>query len=240
MNLKELIALDNEELKGKSFYGIEVTEYTTETIKDLSEVGFTIQYNDSGDYVSDDLIDVILEYKNTDVSVVLEVPFSENSNIDVIHHFSRSTQIDLSLLPPTGEVKTEQSLAIYNEQLQKATVLWLEQTGASYMLYPSSGYFHYMIRSYFDGKPDTISNDEYMIKNYVETLSEEEMDILKANLHGVFIEHIGGEEAFAVYANSIASGLVDTVEQMSEDVIAYYKELDEEEAKKSEESSEKD
>ena len=234
MNLKELHKLSEEEVKGKSFYGIIVDEYTMESQKSLSEIGFIVQYNEDKTYVSDDLIDVILNYKNTDVNIVLEVPFDMETDVNVIHHMVRSVQADLSLLPPNSDLKSSESLSKYEEQLLEITNLWLEQTNVSYMLYPSSGYFHYMIREYFNGKTESISNEPYMVDNFVDTLSVEEMDSIKDNLKHVFYDHLGGKEGFAVYANSIASGLAEHVEEMAVEVIEHFKE----EEKRHTESSE--
>lgn len=220
MKLTELVSLNEETLKDKkTIYGIEVNEYVPDVIWHLEEIGLLLQYNEDNTYLHDDLLDVILDYKNAKTSVLLEVPFSPEHNLKTLNHACKVSHVDLSFLPPQGDEITDETWDIYKQQLVTATELWLENTNSKYVLFPCSGYFHYMIREYFDGKPKSISDDPYIVENFVDPIEMSIMDEIKDALRVVFIEHIGGEEEFEIYANSMAMTIGDKIVEMSDDIV---------------------
>jgi hypothetical protein len=222
MKFNELIKLNKKELDGKRFYQVEVDSYVSveRQIDGVEEIGFLVKYNEDKSYLDDDLIDVIIMLASKDIRVLLEVPFSDNINVDIIHHLARSTRVNVSYLPPSIESPKE-TFQCFKKVLLKATELWLEQQGSDYILFPSAGYFEYMIRRHFNGVSEAISTEKYAIENFVETMSLEDMDDIKAALEIVFLDHLGGQEGFEVYANSTAAALINNVENAAQGFIEF-------------------
>jgi hypothetical protein len=222
MKFNELIKLKKEDLDGKSFYRIEVDNYVSleNQIDGVEEIGFLVKYNADNSYLDDDLIDIIIMLGNKDIRVLLEVPFSNNINIDIIHHLARSTRVNVSYLPPPVDSPKE-IFQVFKDKIVKATELWLEQQNDDYVLFPSSGYFEYMIRRQFNGTSEAISTEKYAIENFVETMNIEDMDEIKSGIEAVFLEHLGGQEGFEIYANSIAAALINNVEDAAKNFIDF-------------------
>lgn len=218
MKLTELIKKDESFFENNKYiYGIEVDEFVTEVAWKLKEIGFLIQFNEDGTYLSDDLIDVMLDYKHSDVNVVLEVKFRPDLDIKILNYCANTIQVDISLLPPESD--NSEDFLIYSDQLVELTSEWLKNVSSGFMLMPSSGYFNYMVREYFKGIPDYISNDEYFIKNYVDKISLDRMDAIKLRLREVFINHFGGQDELEKFLNTIAYSISEKTKEMVDDYV---------------------
>lgn len=200
----------------KDIHGIVVDQYQVDTVHGVEELGFVIAFNDDKTYLSDDLLDVILDYQRTDIRVLLEVPFDVGTKVELIHYCANTTMADVSLMPPTSGDASD--IAVYTTQLCEFTRLWIENNQCNYTLYPSAGYWDYLVSCALGSAPTQISDDPYMVEHFVDTLSLSDMDNIKAELEKVFVDCLPEGVSLEAYVATLAASVADRVEAAATEI----------------------
>lgn len=191
-----------------SAHGIIADEFIVNLPYHFNEIGLLAEKEDTGE-LSYELLDVALAFITNGVDVILEVPYDFDMPAKDILLSALNCGMSVSILAPLSD--NEADYTKYTETLCQFTELWLAQTNAVKMLYPSVGFLQYMINEVFDFKTPEISTDEYIINNFVKHISVEKMDEIKDDLRLSIYKSFGGKEEFESYAHTLASSLSDTL-----------------------------
>lgn len=207
MKLTDLVKQENY-MELTEAHKIEVDEFLVDIPYHFKEIGLIAQKGDDG-RLSMDLMDVSLALMMNDVSVILEIPFDFDMPAKDIALVCATSNMSMAILPP--EEKSQRNYEQYSETLCKYTEVWLSQTGAQKMLYPTTGYLQYMVNEVFGFKTPEISTDKYIIENFVEPIPLDIMDEIKLKLREVILNAFGGKAGFETFAHSLANSLSETL-----------------------------
>lgn len=202
---------------GKAVYGVIIDKLVDDTLNDIEEIGIIASLEDDGTSLSLDVLDTVLSYVAVGVNVILEVPYDLAIPEQDITILALNCGIDISILSPESKDKAEWDK--YVDVLSTYTTLWLNQKNSKKMVYPVSGFLQYMIGEVFSYKPDFISNDPYLISNFVDKFDLETMDSTKEKLRVVIYESFGSKDKFEVFAHSLASALAKNIVSESQVVL---------------------
>lgn len=220
MKLSEL--LRSEELYSH-VYGVDVDEESFTPPEGLEEISFSYKTDESGD-IDETLLDVIISYGLSDLSVILEVAYEEDiDDIEYLMSVASNAGFSLSILPPL-EI-TEESMQGYKERVSEFTDAFLSQKNFAKFLYPLSSYLEYLYLETFIDVSSFQASDEYMIHKFVNTTNEDFSDSFKAVMREKVFTHFGGEDGFrnftrAIFAKiyeSTESNCLDTLQQIREE-----------------------
>jgi hypothetical protein len=189
-----------------SVYGVEVDSFLPDVCTSLKEIGLIAREDSEAPGQLDlDVLDTILSYTSHGISGMLEVPYDSNLDPAMMISISMNCGVTLSLLPPEGN--NDEGWVGYSESLKKYAALWLDQANAKHQLQPVSGYIEYMVQAEFGYERDTLTDDRYMAKAFVENQSVNRIDWLKSELEPVILEKFGGRESFSQFAHSVAAAI---------------------------------
>lgn len=230
MLIKDLFKEENKNLV--TAYGVElpkmddtdfyenIDEYS-QPPENLEFVGFILDL-DEEDEVSEPLLDLILSYKLTNLSIALEVPShlvtvaeSEPGKISLKSLLVLSSNLDcsLSFLPPNHPaVDPSYTNEQYTELMATLTKSLLEKPNHSQLVMPVSNYQEYLMLEQLLG-PDNQKvkefkpTDDYILQHFTPYSSVEEQNQFKAAIKDVIVQHYGGEDAFKQICTLIFQGI---------------------------------
>lgn len=203
MKLTELVKLEPENID-KCVYGIVVDEYCATRQFGLEEIGLIVESDEYG-AINEDVVDIATDYVDGGCRVILEVPFECNVKTSYMYMIANNIGATISLLPPI--MPSNDEVNTYSDRLCDFAKEWLRDGQSHLMLEPVSGYFQYLINRAYGYKPEFISIDEYMKSEFVETMTLNDMDIVKDNLKAVIFDEFGGEDAFKEWAHSLGKAV---------------------------------
>jgi hypothetical protein len=207
MKLSELLV---SEEKYNYVYGVDVDEESFTPPDDLNEVSFIYKTDDSGD-LDEILLDVIISYGLSDMSVILEVPFEEEiEDPEYLMSVASNAGFSLSILPPVE--MTEENMEGYRQRISEFTDAFLGQKNFSKFLYPLSSYLEYLYLETFIDVSDFKASDEYMVNKFVDTTTEDFSNSFKAVMRDKVFSHFGGEEEFRNFTKAVFSKIYETTE----------------------------
>lgn len=199
MKLSDLAKEDNY-MDLSSAYGVFVDDFIVDIPYHFKEIGLVAEKDDSGS-LSEDLIDVALALRTNGVEVLLEIPFGFDMPARDIAIICSNAELSISVLPPI--IGDDESYEKYAETLCEYTSIWLAQSNAQKMLYPSISYFQYMINEVMGYLTPEISTDEYIINNFVNPVPVKDMDKIKDKLRETIYQSTGGVKGFETFAHSL-------------------------------------
>ena len=227
MYLKEIFKEEN--LNKEEIFGVIVDKESTELKyssappSNLEALGLVLTL-DSDNSMDTDLIDVIINYKLTNLTVVLEVPSHLLSSglikAKELIQLSSNLDVALSILPP-GHPLVEKNVTTddYINIISELTNFIIEKPNFDKSVVPISNFMEYlMIEKILGENSNIVKNfkptDPYILENFVNVLTIETSDAFKDVIRTKLYDLYGGKENFDVVAETILQSIQDKSEQI--------------------------
>jgi hypothetical protein len=228
MLLQELFLEENKNLK--EIYSVELNEESSKPEyasppDNLEEIGFVFKV-DNENMMEENLMDVVISYRLTNLPVVMEIPtqlFTKNG-VEVKYLIQLANNVDfaISLLPPghplvKDEVSTEEYKKIVLEFLDEI----LNRPNFDRFIYPISNYFEYLMLENILGEnqlKDFRPENRYIVNNFATVLTENESNDFKLAIKNKLYDFYGGKENFDLMAKKI----LESVYEKTQDVYVDY------------------
>jgi len=232
MLLKEIF--NQENLDKEEFFGVIIDKestdlkYSSAPPPNIKALGFVL-FLDSEDSIDTDLIDTIINYKLTHITVVLEVPSNLISsgliNAKELIQLSTNLDVALSILPP-GHPLVDSSVTEedYVKIISDLTDFIIEKPNFDKSVIPISNFMEYLMIEKILGENSSIiknfkPKDEYIINNFSSILSVEGSDSFKNVIRNKLYDLYGGKENFDVVAETILQSIQDRSEHIYKQLI---------------------
>lgn len=237
MFIQELFKPENNKMV--SAYGVELPPANSEEFKNLNDysqppenlefVGFLLELDSEGD-VMEELLDMILSYKLTNLAIAIEAPphlitlkEQEDQKISLKSLLVLASNLDcaLSFLPPHHpSVDPNYTNEEYTSLLVEVTKSLLNKPNHSQLTMPVSNYQEYLMLEQLLGENNEKlksfkPTDEYILQHFTPYSSEEEQNKFKAAIKETVVSHYGGQAAFKEICRLIFEG----VNQKSKDFL---------------------
>lgn len=220
MYLKEIFNESNKNLN--EFYGIQLDEesmdlkYSSTPPENLETIGFILKLDEENS-IHTDLIDVMINYKLTNLTVILEVPCDLISKGFIktkeIIQLANNLDVALSILPPNHQlVSNEVSIQDYCNIISEVIDFMIEKPNFDKFIVPVSNFMEYLMIETILGENSTIVSqfapkDEYIVNNFSSILSKEDSDLFKSIIRNKLYDLYGGKENFNVVAETIFNSI---------------------------------
>ena len=228
MLLQDIFKEENINLK--SIYCVELdensvkTEYATPPDA-LETVGFLFKVDEDG-MIEESLLDIIISYKLTNLSVVIEVPahLLVSGEIEPKYLLQLASNVDfsVSLLPP-GHPKVDSSVT--QEQYQKIidafTDELLSRQNFDKEIMPITSFFQYVMMEKLLGEEKMTAfkiQDSYIIEVFATILSVENSDKFKSSIRAKLYDYYGSKENF----DSVAQLMFESLYNKAKNVYTGY------------------
>lgn len=197
----------------KEVYGIELNEESAKTEyanppKNLETIGFIFKV-DEENMIDEQLLDIIITYKLTNLSVIMEIPshIFMKSGIEPKYLLQLASNVDfsISLLPP-GHPLVDSSMTNddYVQIINRFTDELLSRQNFDKEIVPITNFFQYvMLEQLLDKEKmqDFKVQDPYIIENFSNVLSVEHSDKFKKEIRTKLYEFYGSEKDFKEVAD---------------------------------------
>lgn len=226
MLLQELFTEAYKEKKEVS--GIELNEESNKieyhTPPDQFEIlGFVLALDDAG-LISDNLLDIVINYKITNLPIMIEVPsqWIKSGKVDAKYLISLANNVDfmISLLPPghnlVGDTITQEEYADLIDNFMKEL---LTKPNFDKFVCPISNFMEYLMIEKLLGENSPViqnfkSDNEYIIENFSSILNHENSNLFKDKIRNSLYDYYGGREQFDIIANVIFKGVQNKSEEI--------------------------
>lgn len=193
-------------------YGLEIDVDDITPPDGVNEVGIRSAIADG--FLSESVLDVAISYILAGVSVTIEVEAETPiNNAKELISTAASIGASLSLLPPVDV--TDASFETYLERVDEFTVAYTKQANFSKLLIPVTSYLQYLFIEVIDPEiaKEFRPTDSYLLNQFVDRLSPERIDIMKARIKSVFHEAYGGPEGFLNLGKMLFREVFERVEE---------------------------
>lgn len=237
MFIQELFKPENSTMV--TAYGVELPPRSSEEFKNLNDysqppenlefVGFLLELDEEGE-VMEELLDMILSFKLTNLAIAIEaapnlitLKDSEEGKISLKSLLVLAANLDcaLSFLPPHHpSVDPSYTNDEYTELLTAVTNALLNKPNHSQLTMPVSNYQEYLMLEQLLGEgheklKSFKPTDDYILTHFTPYSSEEEQNQFKAAIKEAVINHYGGKDSFREICKLIFEG----VNQKSKDFL---------------------
>lgn len=231
MLLQELFKPENTHLKEVS--GIELdadsakTDYSTPP-QNIESIGFVFKV-DSDNMIDEGLLDIIISYKLTNLSVLIEVPshiFKQGIEPKYLLQLASNVDFAVSLLPP-GHALVDASYTTeeYTDLIKRFTDELLSRQNFDKAVVPITNFFQYVMIEKLLGK-DGMGNfkvdDPYILENFATILSVENSDKFKKEIREKLYTFYGSEEEFDEVAKLMFETLYSKAKNVFTDQVKQY------------------
>lgn len=230
MLLQEIFKPENSHLK--EVYGIELdsdsskTEYSTPPVN-LESIGFVFKVDADG-MIEENLLDIIISYKLTNLSVIVEVPAQLFEKIEPKYLLQLASNVDfaISLLPP-GHSLVDSSVTQekYQDLIGKFTQELLSRQNFDKQVVPITSFFQYVMMEKFIGTEKMKGfeiEDQYILDNFANVLTTENSDKFKAIIRSKLYDFYGSEEEFNAVAQLMQEALYNKAKNVYTDHVKNY------------------
>lgn len=227
MFLKEIF--NEENLNKEELFNIIVDKdstdlkYSSTPPSNLKMLGL-ILILDSENSIDTDLIDVIINYKLTNLTVLLEVPahlISQNFvKAKELIQLSSNLDVGLSILPPghslVDETTTEED---YVKIISDLTDFIIEKPNFDKSVVPIANFMEYLMVEKILGENSTVvknfkPTDPYIIDHFSSVLSVNASDSFKHVIRNKLYDLYGGKENFDIVAETILQSIQNRSEEI--------------------------
>lgn len=232
MLLKEIF--NQENLDKEELFGIIIDKestdlkYSSAPPPNIKALGLVLALDDEQS-IDTDLIDIIISYKLTHITLILEIPshlFSQGKiKAKEIIQLCINLDVSLSILPP-GHPLVDSSVTEedYVKIISDFTDCIIEKANFDKSVMPISNFMEYlMIEKILGENSNIIKNfkpkDEYIIKNFSSILSLGGSDAFKNVIRNKLYDLYGGKENFDIVAETILQSIQDRSEQIYKQLI---------------------
>lgn len=202
-------------------YGIELNadsdkiEYHTPP-DHFETLGFVLSLDENG-LIADNLLDIVINYKITNLPIMIEVPsqWIVNNTVQISYLISLANNVDfmISLLPPSHALVGD---SITNEQyidlIDKFMAELLNKPNFDKLICPISNFMEYlMIEKLLGDSAEAIKNfkpeNQYIIDNFSSILDHDTSNLFKDKIRNRLYDFYNGQENFDLIANVIFKGV---------------------------------
>lgn len=184
---------------------------------------------DSENSIDTDLIDVIINYKLTNLTVLLEVPahlISQNFvKAKELIQLSSNLDVGLSILPP-GHALVDSSTTEedYVKIISDLTDFIIEKPNFDKSVVPISNFMEYLMVEKILGENSTIvknfkPNDPYIVDHFSSVLSSGASDSFKNVIREKLYDLYGSKENFDIVADTILQSIQNRSEEIYKELI---------------------
>lgn len=228
MLLQNLFLEENKNLK--EIYSVELNEESSKPEyasppENLEEIGFVFKV-DNENMMEENLMDVVISYRLTNLPVVMEIPtqlFTKNG-VEVKYLIQLANNVDfaISLLPPGHPlVKDEVSIEEYKKIVLEFLDEILNRPNFDRFIYPISNYFEYLMLENILGENELKNfrpENRYIVNNFATVLTENESNDFKLAIKNKLYDFYEGKENFDLMAKKI----LESVYEKTQDVYVDY------------------
>lgn len=216
--LSELVksALDDEtENSGRSYFSVDVDTFCIDRIQNLRQIGFLAKMDDQGQF-DFDVMDTLIQYKQNQAEVFLQVPFDFPMDPYDLLVLCSSIDINVLLMPP--EDKNAETWRRWSERACEYTDAMLNFQSFSREILPVTSFVQYLSMRVMSYTPPALTDDPMMQHFFEEGMCVSTMDALKETLEDKIFSWFGSHQQFEEYVHSTLSGLYERVEERSIDM----------------------
>ena len=227
MFLKEIF--NQENLDKEELFGVFVDKdsmalsFSTTPPSNLKMLGLVLVLDEENS-IDTDLIDVIINYKLTNLPVILEVP----ANLIVqnlvkckeLIQLSSNLDVSLSILPP-GHSLVDSSVTEndYVNIISELTDLIIEKPNFDKQVLPIANFMEYLMVEKILGENSAVvknfkPTDPYIVDNFSSVLSVDASDAFKSVVRNKLYDFYGGQENFDVVADAIFQSIQNKSEEI--------------------------
>lgn len=228
MLLQEIFLESNKNVK--EVYSVELNEESSKPEyasppENLEEIGFVFKV-DNDNMMEENLMDVVISYRLTNLPVVMEVPTQlfTQKGVEVKYLIQLANNVDfaISLLPPGHPLVKDE---VSNEEYKKIVLEFLDEMlsrpNFDRFIYPISNYFEYLMLETILGEgqlKDFRPENKYIVNNFSTVLTENESNDFKLSIKEKLYDFYDGKENFDLMAQKI----LESVYEKTQDVYVDY------------------
>lgn len=228
--------------KFNEIYGVSINAESSETAystppENFDVIGFNLVLDEDG-LISEDLLDIIISYKLTNMTIVIEVPsqllYNEEITAKKLIQLATNVDFSIAILPPNNELVNNQ---ITHEQYLEVIANFTREMNSKQnfdkFVAPISNFFEYLMLETLLGKDNPVVKNfkptDYYINNvFLNHMNEKESDDFKDVIRKELYDFYDGEENFKAVSSIIFEGIYNkTKETFTEHLKKYYQENDE-------------
>lgn len=227
MFLKEIF--NEENLNKEELFNIIVDKesndlkYSSTPPSNLKMLGLVLIL-DSENSIDTDLIDVIINYKLTNLTVLLEVPahlISQNFvKAKELIQLSSNLDVGLSILPP-GHILVDSSTTEedYIKIISDLTDFIIEKPNFDKSVVPIANFMEYLMVEKILGENSSVvknfkPTDSYIVEHFSSILSVDASDSFKNVIRNKLYDLYGGKENFDIVAETILQSIQNRSEEI--------------------------
>lgn len=203
-------------------------KYSSAPPSNLSMLGLVLILDEENS-IDTDLIDVIINYKLTNLTVILEVPCHLISNNFVkakeLIQLSSNLDVGLSILPPGHSlVEASTTEEDYVKIISDLTDFIIEKPNFDKSVVPIANFMEYLMIEKILGENSTIvknfkPTDPYIVENFSSVLSVNASDSFKNVIRNKLYDFYGGKENFDIVAETILQSIQNRSEEIYKQLI---------------------
>ncbi len=202
-------------------------EYSTPP-QHLEEIGFILDIDQSDGTMSERMMDVIINYRLTNLSVIVEVPshllFNKTCSIKYLLQIANNIDFAVALLPPGHEcVPADFTNQQYKEVIVEAVRELLTKQNFDKTVFPISNYFEYLMLEVIMGEEKLINfkaKDKFIHESFIAKMSKEEIHDFKNSIRQELHAHYGGQEEFNKMAKVMIASILNRASESYDDFIS--------------------
>jgi hypothetical protein len=219
MFLQEIFKPEYSELT--DIYGLDINSESSDTKfsrppQNFEVIGFNLKLGDDN-LIDEQLLDLIISYKLTNIMVVLDVPsqFISQGLITPKNLIQLANNVDfsISLLPPKHPLVGDSiTLVEYVEIIRLFNEEMMAKQNFDKMVAPISNFLEYLMLEKLLGKEHPAiknfsPNNEYVQANFLPYMTNEDSNMFKDVIRESLYNFYGGEEQFDLVATTIFEGI---------------------------------
>lgn len=193
----------------------------------LQEISFVIKLSDEDNTLNEELLNILVSYRLSKVSVIIEVPLelvSENKvDITYLLNLTHNLDVSLSLLPNGHKLcSSTPTIEDYKNSLGKVVEALTKKPNFSKLIYPVSNYLQYLMMEIIVGEEKLKSfkpEDAYVIDNFFNVMSVQDSDNFKNFIRQEIYNFYGGKNEFKMVAGTMIKTLYDKNKETYRDLV---------------------
>jgi len=231
MLLQDLFKEENKNLK--TAYSIELNEESSNTEfstppENLEEIGFIFKIDEDG-MMAEDLMDLVISYRLTNLPILIEVPTNliaeEKVEMKYLIQLANNVDFSIALLPSDHDlVDKSMSIEKYKEILLSFVDEILNRPNFDKQIYPISNFFEYLMLEQVLGEEqlkDFAPEFGYIQTNFAKVITKENSDDFKDAIRKKLYNFYGSKEDFDNVAKTMIEGVLERTEELYKDFVIH-------------------
>jgi len=185
-------------------WGVELDEEMFDPPANIRTIGLLWE-GDSGDQISDRLIDTVIAFTLSGAEVIVEVRPGDTVDHQYLLTLAGNAGFSVAAIPPTDEKDVD----AWSNQCAGFAEAILTVPNFARHLYPVTGYMTYLVLEFFGGADALKPTDPYTVQRFYDPTPEAWADESKAKMRERMTEVLGSEEALKEYIGAILKAIHD-------------------------------